>query len=167
MFELGLYILALQGVLGAFDTIYYHELIARLPSKAEAKVELWLHSARDFIYAIVFCTLGWVAWNGKFAWLLILLLLAEIIITLWDFVEEDCTRKLPAGERITHAVMGITYGVFLAYLLPEVFIWLRQPTGFALVKTGIVKWLLTVMGIGVFISGGRDLLSTILSSPKY
>ena len=49
--------------------------------------------------------------------MLFALLLAEISITLWDFIEEDNIRRLPAGERAMHAVMGIVYGAFLASLI--------------------------------------------------
>ena len=61
--------------------------------------------------------------DGAFAWLLLGLLLAEICITLWDFIEEDKIRRLPAGERAMHAVMGIVYGAFLAFLIPEMMAW--------------------------------------------
>src|SRR5690242_4089267 len=94
-----LVLLAVQGALGAFDTLYYHEYRLRLPSQPHAGRELQLHAFRDFAYALLFGTVGWIAWNGLFAWLFLFLLAAEIIITLQDFLEEDRTRKLPPGER--------------------------------------------------------------------
>ena len=43
-----LWLMLLQGVLGAFDTLYYHELRARLPAGgARTRVELRVHAARD------------------------------------------------------------------------------------------------------------------------
>ena len=154
-----LILLAAQGCLGAFDTLYYHEYKLRLPARPHARQELMLHALRDFIYALLFGTLGWLAWNGLLAWCLILLLMAEIVLTLSDFLEEDRTRKLPPGERVMHALMGILYGTFLAYLLPALLLWMRLPTGFTLANHGALTWLLVAMALGVLLSGLRDFLS--------
>ena len=60
-----LWLLALQGVIGAFDTAYYHEWRARLPGLGpQAAPELRLHAARDVLYALIFATLPWFAWQG-------------------------------------------------------------------------------------------------------
>ncbi len=57
--------LALLGLLGAFDTAYYHEWRARLPARGRAVAsELKLHAARDFFYAAMFVTLPWLACRG-------------------------------------------------------------------------------------------------------
>ena len=148
-----------QGALGAFDTLYYHEYKLKLPSAFHARHELRLHAARDFAYALLFGTIGLVTWNGLFAWLLLILLLTEIMITLADFLEEDRTRKLPPGERVMHALMGIVYGLFLAYLLPNVFLWMHQPTGFKPVHYSLLSAVLPLMALAVLGSGVRDYLS--------
>lgn len=159
-----LWLLAIQGAMGAFDTLYYHEWRARLPAAGLlARAELRLHAARDFIYAVVFATLPRVEWRGTWAYLLVALLAAEICITLCDFVVEDRVRKalggVYPGERVTHALMGILYGAVLAYLLPVLDVWRREPT--ALVPhDGAVPaelvWLLSLMAVGVALSGARD-----------
>jgi len=57
-----LWLLFIQGVIGAFDTFYYHEWRARLPARgAQSAPELKLHAARDFFYAVLFATLPWLA----------------------------------------------------------------------------------------------------------
>lgn len=154
-----LWLLLAQGVLGACDTLYYHEYKLRLPAQLHAQKELYLHAFRDFVYALLFGTIGWITWNGLFAGIFLLLLLTEILITLADFLEEDRTRKLPPGERVMHAVMGILYGLFLAYLLPNVFQWLHLPTGFRRANYGTLSWVLTLMAGGVLLSGMRDFIS--------
>jgi hypothetical protein len=154
-----LLLLALLGALGAFDTLYYYEWLLRLPTRPHARQELLLHASRDFAYALLFSTIGWLTWNGMLAWLFAGLLVAEIVFTLWDFVEEDRTRKLPAGERCMHAIMGIVYGLFLAHLFPELAAWSRLPSAFARADHGAIAWLLTAMGAGVLLSGVRDLAS--------
>ena len=61
-----LWLMAAQGVIGAFDTLYYHEWRARLPARGrEASPELKLHAARDLLYGILFGTLPWFAWQGR------------------------------------------------------------------------------------------------------
>lgn len=123
-----LWLLALQVVIGAFDTLYYHEWRARLPARRrQAASELKLHAGRDYLYAVLFGTLPWLAWQGLWVLALAAVLLAEIVLTLWDFVAEIAVRKemgdVYAGERVTHAVMGILYGGMAAYLLPTLFAW--------------------------------------------
>lgn len=156
-----LILLLIQGTLGAFDTLFYHEWRTRLPHQKFARSELMLHAMRDFAYAIVFGSLGWVEWNGAWAWVFMGLLLVEIVITLWDFIEEDMTRKLPPGERAMHSIMGIIYGAFLAQLVPQLIAWSNQPTTFAPAEYGILSWLLTAFAGGVFLSGVRDLIASI------
>jgi hypothetical protein len=157
---IALYLLLIQGLLGAFDTLYYHEYQQQLPRNASAKVELRLHASRDFAYAIVFGSLGWVLWRGAWAWVFLAILVFEIGITLWDFIEEDLTRRLPAGERAMHTVMAIVYGAFLANLIPQVLLWISQPTGFAAVNHGWLSWLLSAFAAGVFFSGIRDVVAS-------
>ncbi len=158
-----LWLLALQGVLGAFDTLYYHEWRARLPGGLPGTApELRLHGLRDLIYAVLFATLPWVRWQGALAWALGLLLLAEILITLRDFVVEDQVRKPQGGvfpgERVMHAVMGILYGAVLAHLLPELPTWAAAPTGWAPWEAPApLRWGMPLMAAGVLLSGLRDL----------
>jgi hypothetical protein len=164
-----LWLLAFQGALGAFDTLYYHEWRARLPARGDTtRDELRLHAARDFIYAVVFASLPWVAWRGAWSLMLSALLLAEIFITLRDFVVEDRVRKplggVYPGERVTHALMGIIYGGFLAFLLPSLFEWWHEPTSFAPTAEAIpraLRWALALMALGVFLSGVRDLAAAM------
>ena len=46
-------------------------------------------------YAVLFSLFAWVQPHGAFAVTMIVILAAEVIITLKDFVEEDRTRLLP------------------------------------------------------------------------
>jgi hypothetical protein len=155
-----LVLLILQGLLGALDTLYYHEFRLRLGVALSARKELRLHAARDFLYCVIFGSLAWINWNGLLSWVLFGVLLGEVLITLWDFIEEDRSRKVPPGERSMHAIMGITYGAFLAMLLPEVFSRSQLPTSVRWHDYGLLSWLLTSMALGVFVSGLRDLSAT-------
>ncbi|WP_433926708.1 hypothetical protein AB3662_27760 [Sorangium cellulosum] len=158
-----LVLFAVQGALGAFDTLYYHEWRARLPGGVPGTApELVLHAVRDLVYAVLFATLPFVRWEGLAAWGLAALLLAEIAITLRDFVVEDAVRRplggVYPGERVMHAVMGIVYGAALAHLLPELWRWALAPTGFSRWDAPLaLRVLLPGMAAGVLLSGLRDL----------
>ena len=163
--SVALWLLGLLGVIGAFDTLYYHEWRARLPAQGPlAAPELRLHAARDFFYAVLFGTLPWLGWHGRWVLVLIAVILIEIILTLWDFVVEIAVRKplgdVYAGERVTHAVMGIIYGAMIACLLPALWRWWSLPTGLVLDRPAVPALLidaLMIMAAGVFFSGLREL----------
>ena len=124
-----------QGILGAIDTVYYHEYRYRLPAYAEeARTELQLHNWRDLIYGVLFISLPRYQWSGYWAWLLAFLIMAEIVITLVDFVIEREIRQawggLAAGELCMHAIMAILYGAFIITLLPHWLGWTQGATQF-------------------------------------
>jgi hypothetical protein len=164
-----LWLLAIQGVIGAFDTIYYHEWRARLPARGRlAASELKLHAARDFFYGVLFATLPWFAWQGAWLLLLVAVIVAEIILTLTDFIVEITVRKqlgdVYGGERVTHAIMGILYGAMTANLIPVLWRWWSMPTAFAVEPVPVppaLAWSLTVMAAGVTLSGVRDLYAAL------
>jgi hypothetical protein len=159
-----IWLLLLQASLGAFDTLYYHEYRLKLAQHAHTRLELRLHASRDFAYAVIIGSLGFVTWHGAFAWLLLGLLMGEICITLWDFIEEDKIRRLPPGERAMHAIMGIVYGAFLAFLIPEMIEWSKLATGFGASYHGFPAWILLVLAAGVLVSGIRDLTASSRST---
>jgi hypothetical protein len=152
-------VLLALALMGAFDTIVFHELVARLPWTPGARRELQLHAARDVAYFVLFASLAWLEPHGWLVLLLALLLATEIGITLSDFIVEDGTRKVSAGERSMHAIMGITYGIFVALLFPQAIGWAHEPTGFANASYGTLSWLLSLFALGVLGSGARDFLA--------
>lgn len=167
--NVALWLLAIQGVIGAFDTLYYHEWKARLPARGRrAASELKLHAARDALYAVLFATLPWVAWRGTWVFVLGGVFVAEIVLTLTDFVVEITVRKqfgdVYAGERVTHAVMGILYGAMIATLIPSLIRWSALPTALVIERADVpdpLRWGLFVMAAGVFLSGLRDLYAAL------
>lgn len=164
-----LWLLALLGALGAFDTLYYHEFRGQLPARLPGlKPELRLHAIRDFIYVIVFGSLPWFAWNGLWTVVLAVLLGSEIVITISDFIVEDRVRKplggLFPGERATHALMGIVYGMMLANLIPVLGDWWSRSTSIAFEPApvpALLRWGLSAMAFGILVSGVRDLWSVL------
>ena len=95
-------------------------------------------------------------------------LVAEIALTLTDFVVEIAVRKslgdVYAGERVTHAVMGICYGAMVAKLIPVLGEWWGRPTALIAARVElplVLQWGLPVMAAGVFLSGVRDLYAAL------
>lgn len=146
-----------QMLMGAFDTIYHHEGTERLAWRPAQRVELFLHGVRNLAYAVMFMALGWFEPRGLWAVELLALLAGELLITLWDFVEEDRTRHLPASERVTHTLLTLNYGVILAMLVPWLTGLAGQATELAPAYHGLMSWFCAIAAAGVVVSGLRDL----------
>ena len=149
-------LIAIQIVMGVFDTFYHHELTERLAWRPSQRYELQLHSLRNMLYAFLFLVLGWLEVHGLFAMFIIAVLVAEIVITLMDFVEEDMSRKLPASERINHTLLAINYGAILVLLLPVLIGWAMQPTGIKSAYAGLLSIVAAASAIGAALCGLRD-----------
>jgi len=146
-----------QMMMGAFDTIYHHEGTERLAWRPSQRVELNLHGVRNLAYALMFTALGWFEPMGLWASALLALLAGELLITLWDFVEEDRTRHLPSSERVTHTLLTLNYGVILAMLVPWLIGLAALPTALSSAYHGVMSWFCAISAVGVIISGLRDL----------
>ncbi len=146
-----------QMAMGGTDTLYHHEGTQRLAWRPSQKRELQLHGWRNLAYALLFAALGWSEPRGAFAMALIALMAGELVITLWDFVEEDRSRHLPASERVLHTLLTLNYGVILALLLPWLARLSQLPTALAPMRYGWISPLCALAALGVILSGLRDL----------
>ncbi len=149
-------LIAIQIAMGVFDTFYHHEFTERLAWRPSQRFELKLHGVRNLLYALLFLVLGWLEVHGILAMLIIAVLVAEIVITLMDFVEEDMSRKLPASERINHTLLAINYGAILVLLLPVLIDWAMQPTGIKTAYAGLLSIAAAACAVGVAMCGVRD-----------
>lgn len=150
-------LVALQIAMGAFDTLFHHELTERLAWRPSQKHELRLHGVRNLIYAALFLMLGWSEPRGLAALATGAVLGLELIITLIDFVEEDRTRRLPASERVTHTLLALNYGAILTLLTPLLIRWSGDSSGFAPASHGLWTLMASAAAAGVFVFGLRDL----------
>ncbi len=153
---LALQLMAAQGVLGAFDTLYHHEFTEGLPHRSSARKELSIHAGRAIIYSALFVGLSFWKWHGLWAVILFIVFGVEIVLTLWDFVVEDKTRLLPATERVTHTILAINGGAFITLLALSLPSWLSAPTAMVFESQGLLSFFLALCGIGVGLSGVRD-----------
>lgn len=152
-------LIAIQVAMGAFDTLVHHEGTERLAWRPSQRRELQLHGVRNFFYAVIFLTFAWIEPHG--VWTIILggVLTIEILIALWDFVEEDLTRKLPATERINHTLLALNYGAILALAAPVLWAWAQMPTALLSANYGWWSVFATLSAAGVGIFSARDFLA--------
>ena len=153
-------LIGLQIAMGAFDTLYHHELTERLAWRPSQERELRLHGVRNLLYAALFIVLGWFEVHGIWAWLLIAVLVVELVITLMDFVEEDLSRKLPPSERINHALLTLNYGAILALLMPVLIGWSGNRTAVVPTFYGVWSIVAAMAAAGVAVFGLRDLAAS-------
>jgi uncharacterized protein (TIGR01777 family) len=158
---IALQLMAAQGLLGAFDTLYHHELTETLPQRTTARLELAIHATRATIYSLLFIGLSSWQWHGMWALVLMAVFVVEIVLTLWDFVVEDRTRLLPASERITHTILAINGGAFITLLAINTPEWLAAPTAMIWTPYGCLSVFLALCGIGVGLSGVRDAFASL------
>lgn len=156
-------LISVQVAMGAFDTIVHHEGTERLAWRTSQKNELRLHGVRNFFYAIIFMCFAWLEPHGVFTIIPTGILCVEVLITLWDFVEEDLTRKLPATERVNHTLLALNYGAILALAAPYLWNWAFLPSALIPVSYGWWSVLATLSAIGVGIFSARDLLAAARS----
>lgn len=155
--HIALVLLVIQGAIGAFDVLYNHEWDARLPSQPSAAQELQIHSIRGVLYSVLFAGVGWFNWHGIWAVAFTLLILVEILLTLWDFVVEDRTRRLSSLERVIHTILAMNGGAYVALLFYVLYEdWLALPSALFFVDRGVVSWILSAYAVGVLLSGLRD-----------
>jgi len=152
-------LISIQVFMGAFDTLVHHEGTERLAWRASQKTELRLHGVRNMFYAFIFLCFGWLEPHGIYTIILVVILAVEVLITLWDFVEEDLTRKLPATERINHTLLALNYGAILALASPVLYEWALLPSGVTPIHYGWWSVLATVSAFGVGVFGLRDLMA--------
>ena len=149
-------LIGVQIFLGATDTLLHHEFTERLAWHPHAQQELKLHAMRNAIYAVLFLVLAWFLPTGLWAAVIIGLLAIELVITLWDFVIEDITRKLPATERVMHTLMAVNYGAILVILIPILITLASSPTSLHLYPKGLYAPLFTIVALGLVIFALRD-----------
>ncbi len=157
-----LVLLLVNAVLGAFDTLWYHEYRARLASKIVTTApELRLHVARDLVYVGLYGVLAWWQPTGLLRPIVAVALVTEIVITMTDFVIEDRDRPaiggMQPGERVLHSTMAIVYGAMLTFLVPELLAgnwsWSLPATHDAPAGLSIAA---TVAAVGIALSAARD-----------
>jgi hypothetical protein len=154
-----LLLLIVQGLIGGFDTLINHEILVRLPRRPEARTEVGIHVLREASYGLLFAALAWLTWQGLFAIVIGMLLLATILIDAWDEFIENRTRVLPQNERLLHFLLILNLGVITVVLVPTLSAWLSQPTKLEAQGHGVLSWVLSFLAVAALGWSVRDLLA--------
>ncbi|CAN0645267.1 TIGR01777 family oxidoreductase [Burkholderia cepacia] len=155
-YDWALNLLIVQGAMGAFDTLYHHELTQDLPHSPRARLELGIHAVRSVLYGLVFASIANVAFHGAWVAALAAVVVVEVVLTLWDFVVEDQSRKLPATERVLHTLLAVNGGALFGMIAMQLAVWAHEPTALQVLDLGWRGGLLSVFAVGVTVSGIRD-----------
>ncbi len=89
-------------------------------------------------------------------WAIAALIGVEIGLTLWDFVVEDGSRKLPATERILHTLLAINGGANFGLYAMQTGAVGRAAHRAGRHRSGRRGWVLSLFAVGVAVSGVRD-----------
>jgi hypothetical protein len=149
-------LLMLQGIVGGVDTLINHELLERLPSRAEARAEIGLHALREAIYGALFAAMAWNAWLGAWGFAIAGLLAVEILIDAIDEFVENRTRVLPQNERILHFLIIMNLGLITAALAVVLLHWEPQPTAIQHADYGWRSWVLSSLSVAALGWALRD-----------
>ncbi|ONR67822.1 TIGR01777 family protein [Burkholderia cenocepacia] len=165
-FDWALNLLIVQGAMGAFDTLYHHELTQDLPHRPRARLELAIHAVRSVLYGLVFASIANVAFHGAWVAAVAAVVLVEVGLTLWDFVVEDRSRKLPATERVLHTLLAVNGGALFGMVAMQLSAWAHEPTALQPIDPGWRGWLLSLFAVGVTVSGVRDGIAACRVAPR-
>jgi len=152
-------VLLIQGTIGAIDTLLNHEWKERLPHRADAHAEIGLHALRESIYASLFAGLAWFEWHGALAWVIVLLLAGEVIVTATDEFIENHIRILPHNERVLHVFLTLNFGLLIALLAPQLLAWSQASTALVARDFGWLSWLLSALALAAAAWAVRDALA--------
>jgi len=123
-------LLAIIGLLGAFDIAYFHWYKCRLSSRPESRLEVWIHVARGVIYALQFAIVPNVRFHGAFYVAFAALFAADIAVAWTDVAIEPASRRsqggLPRGEYFMHIVLSVLVGVYLHAIAADSIAWPRR-----------------------------------------
>lgn len=108
------------------------------------------------MYGLAFASIAHLAFLGAWALAIAALVLVEVLLTLWDFVVEDGSRKLPATERVLHTLLAINGGAVFGLYAMQLWNWASLPAALMRLELGWRGWLLSLFALGVAVSGLRD-----------
>ncbi|TFW08714.1 hypothetical protein E4K72_07615 [Oxalobacteraceae bacterium OM1] len=159
MIEAVLCLLVFHGIIGGLDVMVNHEAAEHLPQQAWARHEQVLHSLRELAFAMLFAGLGWLQWNGAFAWVIAAIVVAEFTISFVDTLLEDKIRRLPQLERALHTILFINFGAYTALLAYVLVDWHAAESAVRFAYHGVLSWALGALALGSFAWCVRDAVS--------
>jgi hypothetical protein len=152
-------LLVAQGVMAGVDTVLNHEILAKLPQRADARREIGLHVLRELAWMLIFVALAWFALHGAWAAALAAVLGAEVAVTACDELVENRTRVLPRNERVLHLFLTLNLGVIITLLAPQLADAFSRPTALVPLSHGPASWALMPFALAAAAWAVRDFLA--------
>lgn len=168
-------LLALIGLLGAFDVAFFHSWKGRLASRRECRREVVIHVVRGVVYAAQFLVVPNLRFAGLAYALLVALFVVDASVAVADVLEEPRSRAaqggLSGGEYLMHIVLSVLVGAMLCALFQGSSGWWRGPT--EIVVEPHAPWalraLLALMAVGALLASALEtaiLVESTLGAPK-
>jgi hypothetical protein len=161
-------LLAVIGLLGAFDIAYFHWYKCRLASRPESRLEVWIHIARGVIYALQFAIVPNVRLHGAYYAAFAALFVADVAVAWTDVAIEPDSRRsqggLPRGEYFMHIVLSVLVGAYLHAIATDSLGWRHLPSAVVLAPVDIpapLRALLLAMSAGSILVAAFEALSLI------
>jgi hypothetical protein len=167
-------LLAVIGLLGAFDIVHFHWRTCRLAERRESRLEVAIHVARGFLYAAQFAVVPNLRFHGAWYAAFAALFAADVAIAIADVAVEPASRKsqggLPGGEYLMHVVLSVLVGAYLHSIAADSLAWARLPTEIVWAPAAPLglRIALGAMGAGsalVALYEGLDLIERALPRP--
>ncbi len=157
------WILFVLGCLGAADILLFHSISHGIRQHAPSRMELWSHAARGPTYAALFIAIPSLHLGGGWFVGLLVLLVIDLAISIWDFSLEGRSRAqlggLPTGEYLLHVFLAMLFGGLVVAVLFEGGGLLREPTELRWEPAPVpvlLHWAMLAMAPGVLASGVLD-----------
>lgn len=155
-------LLVVIGLLGAFDIAYFHWYTCRLSRRAESRVEVWLHVARGFIYALQFALVPNVRFHGAWYLAFAALFVADVAVAWADVAVEPASRRslggLPRGEYLMHIILSVLVGIYLHSIASDSLAWRALPSAIVYAPVDIPSWLRALL---LAMSAGSALVAVV------
>lgn len=154
------------GAVGALDEYFYHYKKANLFKRDDCLSENLLHTARYFIYCLLFFLLATAEVSGIYVIPVIFLLVCDLLVGIGDVIVEPKTRAfqggLPPGEYLLHMMLSFGLGCFYYGFGKQLFQVASMPTdiNFSFNPTDLLSFMLICMSLGsgiLFVFGAYHL----------
>lgn len=119
--------LAAFCALSAFDVFYFHVWKERLTHRSEYRRETLLHAWGNGITGCLALALAWFEWRGWALLFPLLLIVAETILGILDYLEEKRSREVGRNEKAAHILMLFLHTGFAVLAgVKALELWARQ-----------------------------------------
>ncbi len=131
-------LLAVIGLLGAFDIAWFHTWKGRLVARPECRAEAIVHVVRGFVYSAQFVVVPNLELRGRWILGLLLLFVIDVVVGITDIALEPKSRAKQGGltgsEYLIHMILSVLVGAELCSIAHAAWSWPSQATALVVVS---------------------------------